>query len=72
MSTESKHLNRRDMLKYGVSAMGMAILPERIISIKKTTGSQQNRQSGKEQEQLLSIVQKYGGEFGGIKPEGRK
>ncbi len=72
MKDKSRHFNRRDLLKIGITAAGIAAIPEGIITAAENNNKKPVVRKDKEQQKLFETAEKYGAEFGGIKPDERR
>ncbi|MFC1554945.1 hypothetical protein ACFL7D_09940 [candidate division KSB1 bacterium] len=75
MEIKSKSFNRRNMMKYGlktlsVTALGVTVMSGKIVFAGERSGKPLTIPKDKEQASLSELAEKYGGEFGGIRPEG--
>ena len=69
MSIKSTFFNRRDMLKFGITAVGIAAMPKETISGAGIISQKPEDRIDKEKQRLLYAAKKHGGEFGSIEPE---
>ena len=71
MTNES--LKRRIFLKAGVGVGLVSIVPlKRLLGVSDGPAGFDDSVSGQTQKNIHEIIQKYGGEFGDIKPESRR
>ena len=71
MKNEPVFLSRRDMMKTGFAAMGITMIPERVISLTEDI-KERSVVLTDEDRRLSEIFSKYGGEFGGVRPAERR
>ena len=69
MIIKSKYFSRRDMLKFGITVVGIVAMPKGTISGTGITRKKAADRIAKEHQRISLIAKKYGGEFGGIEPE---
>ncbi|MFC1555930.1 hypothetical protein ACFL67_02495 [candidate division KSB1 bacterium] len=72
MKNEPAFLNRRELLKTGIAAMGFSLIPERMVSLSDNLNKETVIHADEEQQRFLEIVTKYGGEFGSARPIERR
>ncbi len=56
------------MLKFGITAMGIAVMPEATVTWIGVNSRKRADQEYKDNDRIVHIAKKYGGEFGGVKP----
>ena len=70
---ENEPVKRRTFLKAGVGVALAGIVPlKKLLGVSDDPAGFENSVSTQTQKNIHEIIQKYGGEFGDIKPESRR